>query len=1404
MSGLTWLHLSDWHQRLGEFDRKVVLDSLLEDIRERTRKVSPDLEHIDLIIFSGDIANKGKKEEYDSVITHLLDPLLEITGVPPSRLFIIPGNHDLDRTSFELLPEAILRPFTSTNEVQEWLNNKRKLDRLLEPFQAFTDFVNSYTGRASHFANVAEFEIAGKRIALLGINSALMCGRNKDPNGEVNDYGYLAIGEPQIHDALKQIADFDLRIAVMHHPFQWLSSFERSVIENRLRKNCHFILHGHEHEPNVSVQHGTVGDCIIIPAGASYDRREPEASRYANGYNFVHLDFTTGEGTAYLRKYEDRQGWIKDTGTTGEDTPGTVTFLLPKNIHNTASLPTTPDSRKSSRSRSSSSEQNEDWGMAPDVSIFYGRDSELADLQQWITKDHCRVVGVFGMGGMGKSLTATKLAKHISTNFDYVIWMSLLNAPPANDIIAECIHFLSNQQEIELPENTDKRIARLLDYLRTRRCLIVLDNFDTVFCKGQYGQYLSECEAYGHLIQSLGSCDHQSCLLLTSREKPSEFALLEGLLSSVRSLELTGLDPDAAQKMLKDKKLTGTNDAWVNFVNHYSGNPLTLKLVAEPIRVAFDGDVVRFMDEGAPVFNEVYEVLDRQFERLSILEQNIMYWLSIEREPVSRDELRSDFVRPIKQRYFFDALKSLRRRSLIDRNGLGFTLQNVVREYMTDRFVNNIINEISLESYADRDSHINNYAIIKAQGKEYVRDSQIRLMLNPIMEGLLDFFEGQKRLEGKLKQIVDSLPKSCPPLPGYAAGNVLNLLCCLGTDISGYDFSYLTVWQAPLRGISLHDVDFSYADLTKAVFTETFGTHLSVVFRPDGEVLATGTTYGEIRLWRKADGKLLQTLLGHNDWVRTVAFSPDGSILGSGGEDQIVRLWDLQSGRCIKQLAGHTNRIRLVAFSPDGTLLASCSSDQTIRLWEVSTGECLKILQGHTDWVRAVAFSPDGTLLASCSSDRTVRLWEVSTEECLKILQGHTNRVRAVAFSPDGTLLASCSGDQTIRLWDIKAGQCLEVLQGHTSQVWSIAFSPDGNTLASCSEDQTVRWWDISTGHCLKVLQGYTPPIWTLAFSTNGSILASAGGDQTVRLWDVTAGQCLKILRGHSSWIRSVAFSPDGVTLASGSDDQTIRLWNAVTGRALQVLEGHNNRVRSVAFSFEGNTLVSASKGQKIWLWNVATGKFLRILEGHTNPVWAVAFSSKRDLLASGSADQTVRLWDTSTGNCVNILRGHTNWIRAVAFSPDGNVVASGGEDKTVRLWSVATGTCVRVLDGHTERIWSVAFSPDGRILASGSDDHTVRLWDVTTGQCLRILQVQDSQIRAVAFGSDSNILASGSYGGTILIWNVQTGEKLRTLTSDRPYERMNITGAIGLTDALRATLVALGAVENALAKQVY
>ncbi len=1082
-----------------------------------------------------------------------------------------------------------------------------------------------------------------------------------------------------------------------------------------------------------------------------------------------------------------------------------------------------------------------DWGEAIDVSLFFGRTEELIVLKRWILEERCRLVALVGMGGIGKTALSIQLAEQMQDEFDCVIWRSLRNAPSVQDFLADLISCLSNQPTA-LPRNIDGQVAQVMQYLRSSRCLLVLDNLESILGSGdRAGDYREGYEGYGQFLACIGETRHQSCLVLTSREKPRELSIQEGKSLPIRSFRLTGVGQEEGQAIIQEKGFLVSPDEGLILVEQYAGNPLALKIVATTIQELFDGNTAQFLKQDVTIFGAIDDLLDQQFNRLSELERQIMYWLAIQREAMTFSDLQTDLVPPVSMRGLLEALESLQSRSLIEKRAAHFTQQPVVMEYVTDRLVDQICEEIISGNIKLFDSH----ALMKAQTKDYLRKAQISLILKPIADQLVSRLGGRERAKLHLRQLLSSLQMRPAQQPGYAAGNILNLLIHLEANLSGLDCSALTIWQAHLQGVDLQGVNFAHADLTRSVFTQTLGEISSAAFSPDGQWLAIGIG-NEICLWQMPENQHCATFQGHSAWVQAIAFSPDGKQLASGSHDQTVRLWDVDTGQCLKTLRGHTGGIQAITFSPDGTLLASGSYDQTVRLWDANTWDCLQILPGHSRQVLSVLFTPDGEMLVSGGDDQTVRLWNVQTGECLRQLEIHINWVLSIALSPDGrTLAVGCdntkvqfwnvvtgkyigtlpnctsqiwaltfssdgkklvtgSEDKTVRLWDVETGECLKTYQSHNHRVWLVMFGGNGQTLVSISEDETIKLWDISSGKCLRTWQGYTNWIFAVAFSPDGQVLAGSSRDHLVRLWDASTGQCLRTLRGHRNTVSSIAFSPQriekktkGYCLASGSDDLTLKLWDVQSGECLRSFLGHTDWIQSVSFSPDGRWLATGSRDQTVKVWDVQTGECVRTIAGHTNRVRSVAFSPKGTIFASGSDDQTIKLWDVETGRCLQTLQGHQDLVLSIAFNASGNWIASGSADRTIKVWDISTQQCLQTLSGHGHRVRSVTFSPDGQFLASGSDDQTVKLWDMETGMNLASLLGHAKTVWSVAFDPSGQLLASGSEDETIKLWNVETGECVRTLRIDRPYEGMNIQGVVGLTSAQRTTLKALGAIEG-------
>ncbi|MGE5659655.1 MAG: NB-ARC domain-containing protein [Actinomycetota bacterium] len=333
----------------------------------------------------------------------------------------------------------------------------------------------------------------------------------------------------------------------------------------------------------------------------------------------------------------------------------------------------------------------QDLRDAPDITPLYDRTHELTTLQQWIIDKHCRLVAILGLSGIGKTALTLHLLSQIQHQFEYVIWRSLRTSPTLETTLKNLIKFISNQTENELPVSTDDRLSILIDYLRSHRCLIILDDVQTILSSGQIaGNYHPESENYGTLFRLVAEIPHNSCFILNSWEPPREIATLTGETAPVRTLYLGGLGI-AASEILKDKGLL-EDENWQTLINTYRGNPFWLKIVATTIQELFAGRVTEFLQYNTLfIGEELKAILHQQFNRLSELEKEGMYRLANVAQPVSISQLLEDTQ--VSPSELINAIQSLGRRSFIERNEqenkMLFTLSPVIQEYVKSRLIGN-------------------------------------------------------------------------------------------------------------------------------------------------------------------------------------------------------------------------------------------------------------------------------------------------------------------------------------------------------------------------------------------------------------------------------------------------------------------------------------------------------------------------------------------------------------------------------------------------------------------------------------------------------------------------------------------------------------------------------------------
>jgi WD40 repeat protein len=175
-------------------------------------------------------------------------------------------------------------------------------------------------------------------------------------------------------------------------------------------------------------------------------------------------------------------------------------------------------------------------------------------------------------------------------------------------------------------------------------------------------------------------------------------------------------------------------------------------------------------------------------------------------------------------------------------------------------------------------------------------------------------------------------------------------------------------------------------------------------------------------------------------------------------------------------------------------------------------------------------------------------------------------------------------------------------------------------------------------------------------------------------------------------------------------------------------------------------------------------------------------------------------LWEASDGRLRASLQGHRGMVMSMAWNSDGTQLASGGGGRgsgELFIWDVQSGERLQSWNEPNAIVDVLAWSPTGEVLISGSSDGNLRWWDTKSRECLRVLKGHQGTVQSLKLSPDGKTLASSGDDNAIQLWDIQSGEQLRILRRDRPYERLNINGVKGLTEAQKATLRALGAIED-------
>jgi predicted MPP superfamily phosphohydrolase len=475
---VTWLHISDAHfgapDMAGELNSVIAM--LLDDLQRLRveRELAPDF-----LFFTGDIAfgelpGSRLTDQYQAAL-ELLCKLEELCAIPRSHMFLVPGNHDVNRTRVDKAQtgwlDSLLQGEADATLAVDQLWAKAddvSRERYLERLENYAGFLQR--AKLTHLLEDRSRlvythcrQVRGVQVAITGLNTAWSSCRDREK-------GKLWLGQAQVRTSAHQVRNADLSIALGHHPPGWFNEYEDPGWYETITTHYDFYLHGHEHNNWVEEHAGHVR----VAAGALYERRLT-----ATGYNFVRVDFEQPSAEVFLRQYDARGGgWIPRCIYRKTDDSGR--WPLGFCPEAPSRKPRPPEPGPAPRPLPLPPDVFEYFSVASavsDESRFIGRRSELRTALGAL-RARGAAIAIYGLAGVGKTSLALQIAR-IATGADTKLCAApaLATCLPAGGFRHQVIYY-SCRQSIDVDLETTLRSIlqdRIGEYHIGR--LLTLDGF---------------------------------------------------------------------------------------------------------------------------------------------------------------------------------------------------------------------------------------------------------------------------------------------------------------------------------------------------------------------------------------------------------------------------------------------------------------------------------------------------------------------------------------------------------------------------------------------------------------------------------------------------------------------------------------------------------------------------------------------------------------------------------------------------------------------------------------------------------------------------------------------------------------------------------------------------------------
>ncbi|MBX7073033.1 MAG: protein kinase [Pirellulales bacterium] len=640
-------------------------------------------------------------------------------------------------------------------------------------------------------------------------------------------------------------------------------------------------------------------------------------------------------------------------------------------------------------------------------------------------------------------------------------------------------------------------------------------------------------------------------------------------------------------------------------------------------------------------------------------------------------------------------------------------------------------------------------------------------------------------------------------------------------DLRGFEWHYL--WREIHPGLRATLTYTNGLNVQLGGLPRLDGSYGAVAISSDGSTVALGyALIGDrfgIELRDANTGRLKSTLPSSPYMIRCLAYSPNGQLLASGSQGGPIRLWNASDGTLVGQSADDWDYARCMAFSPDANRLAVAGDG--VVIYDIRADEPRRELELQREFADSVVYSPDGGRLYAGASfgdkndgtrrlsriyDLTVQppkavreldettIWDVSPDGRFVAASNPTNNVLLDAdggatlwefgqggpgswmkFTADGTTLIAAGVDRMVSVWDAVERKLLCRLP-HSGAVVGIATASGGRDCwASLSTDGTAKIWPARPSAALKVIHPELP---------NRHMVAMRGGQSVILVGDEFPAQSWSLETGTrtddplpADDIRAV--SADGARMASVDRVPTVgspmvRVWDLASNSQPNVLTLGGSRGSSsslhVRLSPNGRWVASYEDWINVIHVNELDGapptreapKAIR----YSNPsfwllcpVLHVEFSPDSRWLAAAHQFGVVNLYNLESEQIVPVPVPSASAATQVAFSSDNRYLASGTDTGNAHVFDMQTAEVIASFPGHESAITALAFFPGDRTLAVGSRG-AIRLWDLPSRQerftvrpAADAAQTSESAVVQLAVTPDGATLLSRQSDGTVRIW---------------------------------------------------